>query len=121
DLANLIMEGARRIDEWEQCLRLLPDKGVIFRVVSNPAEEKITLSADEWKILFLINGARTIEELCHDADEDPFHVYRIVYGLYGSKLIEQMPRPQPNTGEHAPITAHSEIGRASCRKERTTR
>src|SRR5436305_330367 len=88
DLANLIMEGARRIEEWEQCLRLLPDKSVIFRVVSNPSEEKITLSADEWKILFLINGARTLEELCHDADEDPFHVYRVVYGLFANKLIE---------------------------------
>jgi hypothetical protein len=99
DLMNLIMEGARRIDEWEQCIRLLPDKGTIFRVVSNPSEEKITLTADEWKILFLINGARSIEELCKDADEDPFHVYRVIYGLYASKLLEPVPR-------HA--TAHSE-------------
>jgi hypothetical protein len=88
DLSNLIMEGARRIEEWEQCLRLLPDKDMIFHVVSNPSEEKITLTADEWKILFLINGRRTLEELCHDAQEDAFHVYRLVYGLYGNKLIE---------------------------------
>src|SRR6185436_4987942 len=44
DLANLIMEGARRIEEWEQCVRLLPDNGVVFRVVSSPETEKITLS-----------------------------------------------------------------------------
>ena len=88
DLANLIMEGARRIEEWEQCLRLLPDKHVVFRVVSHPAEEKITLTADEWKILFLINGVRTLEELCHDSQEDAFHVYRVVYGLAANKLIE---------------------------------
>ncbi|HWS71535.1 MAG TPA: FHA domain-containing protein, partial [Thermoanaerobaculia bacterium] len=42
----------------------------------------------EWKILFLINGVRTLEELCHDAQEDPFHVYRVVYGLASNKLIE---------------------------------
>jgi len=100
DLANLIMEGARRIEEWEQCVRLLPDKSVVFRVVANPGEEKITLSVDEWKILFLINGSRTLEDLCHDADEDPFHVYRVVYGLYASKLIE------PN--QTRAVTAHSE-------------
>jgi hypothetical protein len=88
DLANLIMEGARRIEEWEQCVRLLPDKTVVFRVVSHPTEEKITLTADEWKILFLINGVRTLDELCHDAQEDPFHVYRVVYGLASNKLIE---------------------------------
>ena len=108
DLANLIMEGARRIEEWEQCVRLLPDKSIVFRVVSNPSEEKITLSTDEWKILFLINGARTLEELCHDADEDPFHVYRVVYGLHASKLIEPMPRAADDSGRTRPVTAHSE-------------
>jgi hypothetical protein len=91
DLPNLIMEGARRIEEWEQCLQLLPDNKMVFRVVATPRDEKITLTADEWKILFLINGIRTIEELCHDADDDPFSVYRVLYGLYANKLIEPLP------------------------------
>jgi hypothetical protein len=88
DLGNLIMEGARRIEEWEQCVRLLPDKSLVFRVVAAPRDEKITLTADEWKILFLINGQRTIDELCHDSDEDAFQVYRVLCGLYANKLIE---------------------------------
>jgi len=92
DLPNLIMEGARRIDEWEQCLRLLPDKNVVFRVIPTPRDEKITLTADEWRILFLINGQRTLDELCHDAEEDAFHVYRVVYGLHANNLIEVVPR-----------------------------
>lgn len=92
DLSNLIMEGARRIAEWEQCLRLLPDNHVVFRVVSNPEkEEKITLSRDEWRILFLINGQRTLEELCHDAQDDALVIYRVVYGLLANKLIEPAP------------------------------
>ncbi|HEY0139518.1 MAG TPA: DUF4388 domain-containing protein [Thermoanaerobaculia bacterium] len=92
DLTNLIMEGARRIDEWEQCLRLLPDKNAVFRVVATPRDDKISLTADEWKILFLINTSRTLEELCHDAEEDPFHVYRVMYGLLANHLIELVPR-----------------------------
>ena len=93
DLSNLIMEGARRIEEWEQCLRLLPDRNTVFRVVATPKDEKITLTADEWRILFLINGQRTLEELCHDADDEPFHVYRVVYGLFANRLIEIAPPP----------------------------
>ena len=89
DLANLIMEGARRIEEWEQCLALLPDKSVVFRVVTTPRDEKITLTSDEWKLLFLINGQRTLEELADTADE-PLPVYRVVYGLYANKLIEEV-------------------------------
>lgn len=90
ELPNLIMEGARRIQEWEECLQLLPDTNAIFRVVARPESDKITLTADEWKILFLINGARTLEEVCRDGDEDPLTVYRVVYGLSANKLIEEV-------------------------------
>jgi hypothetical protein len=88
DLANLIMEGARRIEEWEQCLKLLPDPSTIFRVVATPRDEKITLTVEEWKILFMINGQRTIAELCDSSEDDPLNVYRLLYGLRANKLIE---------------------------------
>jgi hypothetical protein len=102
DLANLIMEGARRIEEWEQCLKLLPDRSTIFRVVATPRDEKITLTADEWKILFMINGQRTIAELCEDSEDDPFHVYRLLYGLRANKLIEVVgERSKDDTGTGA--------------------
>ena len=98
DLANLIMEGARRIEEWEQCLRLLPDRNVVFRVVATPRDEKITLTVDEWKILFHINGQRSLDDLCADADE-PLRVYRVVYGLYANKLIEKVRSERARTAE----------------------
>lgn len=88
DLANLIMEGARRIQEWEQCVALLPEPSVVFRVVATPKDDKITLSNNEWKILFLVNGQRTLNDLVHAADEDRIQVYRVVYGLLANKLIE---------------------------------
>lgn len=107
DLANLIMEGARRIEEWEQCLKLLPDQSTIFRVVVTPRDEKITLTADEWKILFMINGQRTIAELCEDSEDDPFHVYRLLYGLRANKLIEvagERSKDDTGTGARAAVS-----------------
>jgi hypothetical protein len=99
DLANLIMEGARHIEEWEQCLRLLPEKNAVFRVVPRPNEEKITLTADEWRILFQINGQRTLDELCEAVDEDRLEVYRVVYGLLSNHLIEPAVRTITMHGE----------------------
>ncbi len=110
DLRNLMMEGARRIEEWAQCLRLLPDRAVVFRVVARPKDEKITLTADEWRILFLINGLRTLEELCHDAEDEPFDVYRVVYGLYANRLIEAVPPPAADEDTNA---RHTEEGDAT--------
>ncbi len=103
DLPNLIMEGARRIEEWEQCFSLLPDSSVVFRVVSDPDIEKITLTSDEWKTLFLVNGQRTLEQLCRDSGDDTLHVYRLVYGLVSSKLIEPISaEPEAEPAEEAP-------------------
>lgn len=116
DLGNLIMEGARRIEEWEQCLKLLPDPSTIFRVVATPRDEKITLTAEEWKILFMINGQRTIKGLCDDSEDDPFHVYRLLYGLRANKLIEvagERSHEDTGTGAQAVTGSHAESHAAS--------
>lgn len=94
DLGNLIMEGARRIEEWEHAVQLLPDDSVVYRVVSTPKDDKITLSADEWKVLFLVNGQRTLSELVAEAEDDALNVYRIIYGLQANRLIEPTRPPQ---------------------------
>ena len=92
DLSNLIMEGARRIDEWDHCQMLLPSPGMIFRVVAAPEfPEKITLTLNEWKILFLIDGKRMLSDICELAEEEALEVYRVVYGLCANKLIEPVP------------------------------
>lgn len=88
DLANLIMEGARRIREWQECLRLLPDSTAVFRVAATPDTEKITLSRDEWRILFLVNGQRTLHDVCRESETDAFRVYRVIIGLLANKLIQ---------------------------------
>lgn len=93
DLSNLMMEGARRIEEWEKAVLLLPDESVVFRVVSVPKDDKITLSADEWKVLFLVNGQRTLAELVTEAEDDALNVYRIIYGLQANRLIEPIQPP----------------------------
>jgi hypothetical protein len=91
NVSNLIMEGARRIDEWEECLSLLPDEHAIFVVVDNPGTaERISLSLSEWKILFKIDGQRTLSDVVKESDKEPLEVYRIIYGLLKNKLIEQV-------------------------------
>ena len=110
DLSNLIMEGARRIDEWAECLRLLPESDIVFRVVADPEAEKITLSLEEWRILFLINGQRTLEEICHDTDAEAFQVYRLVYGLMANKLIEaSKERMSDRDGQTGPVPQIEEV------------
>jgi hypothetical protein len=102
DLPNLIMEGARRIEEWELCLQLLPDPRQVYRVVSAPRTDRVTLTADEWRILFMIDGRRTLEDLVRDAEDDPLFVYRVVYGLAANQLVEPV-SAEPGGADPPPL------------------
>jgi hypothetical protein len=89
DHANLIMEGARRITEIGYFAQNLPPKTSVLRTIGDPSnQEKINLTLDEWKILFLIDGKRTLDDVCNECSENVLDVYRLLYGLFSNKLVE---------------------------------
>src|SRR5262249_46292532 len=95
DHTNLIMEGARRINEIGYFAQNLPPKTAVLRTIGDPGgHEKINLSLEEWKILFLIDGKRTLEDVCNECAENPLDVYRLLYGLFANKLVEVIPEEE---------------------------
>jgi hypothetical protein len=66
DLQNLIMEGVRRIDERARIADVFPTLDLIVEVVANPARIKstVTFTPEEWRVFFLVDGRRTLEEIC---------------------------------------------------------
>ncbi|MCI0413538.1 DUF4388 domain-containing protein [bacterium] len=95
DHANLIMEGARRIEEIGYFSQNLPKKNVVLRTIGDPAShEQINLTLEEWKVLFLIDGKRTLEDVTGESSESVLDVYRLLYGLFANKLIEVVPQDE---------------------------
>jgi hypothetical protein len=93
DHANLIMEGARRIEEIGYFSQHLPKKNEVLRTIGDPAShEQINLTLEEWKVLFLIDGKRTLEEVTSESSESVLDVYRLLYGLFANKLVEVVPQ-----------------------------
>jgi hypothetical protein len=62
---NAILEGYRRIDEMNRIKEALPDFGSVLAVVATPPERNtdISLRSEEWNLLALINGQRSINEI----------------------------------------------------------
>ncbi len=89
DLVNLVMEGTRRIEEPAFFSTQVPSDQVVFRLTSDlDAQKKLNLSLEEWKIVFLINGKRTLQQICGESTADQHDVYRVVYGLFLNHLLE---------------------------------
>jgi hypothetical protein len=89
---EIILEGSRRVDEWALLSKHIPHPEVVFRVGRSVGQrrESINLNANEWRILSLVDGRRTVQQIIADSGHDEFSVYRIMNSLISSGLIEQV-------------------------------
>ncbi len=87
---NVIMEGTRRIDEWVEIQKVLPPDDIKIRLTTNPKSKKdeIRLSIDEFRILSLISGDRTLPDIIQASPIGEFVTYRALYRLIIAGLVE---------------------------------
>lgn len=88
---KLILEASRRIDELSVLNTVITSDSLVFRIsghVQNK-EDEIRLNANEWRILSLIDGNRTIRQIVSQSGYDEFAVYKIIFSLNSYGLIEQ--------------------------------
>jgi predicted transcriptional regulator len=88
---EVILEGTRRVDEWEILRKNIPNPQVVFKINKNVEEKKasVNLTANEWRIISLVDGKRTVQEIVADSGQDEFVVYRMINSLISSGLIEK--------------------------------
>ena len=104
ETAPLIQEGPKRAEEVLKILRLYPDDSVMFHVEEEVAQQgKISLTSDEFKILFRIGGGRMLKQLVEDLGKLPVELYATVHNLEKNGLIAQgAGRPQAPRTPTAP-------------------
>lgn len=88
-IQNLILDAAKQIDEWKRIEKIIPSVEMIVDFVEDPnvSSEEINLSPDEWKILSLITGERSIRDVAQLAKLTEFNTAKIFYGLISSGLV----------------------------------
>jgi tetratricopeptide (TPR) repeat protein len=86
----LLMEAARRIDEWSRIgskvshLRLVPRLPAPDVQNSDPLD----LVPFEWEVLAAVDGARDLHSLAEVLGRSEFEVARTVYGLTAAGIVE---------------------------------
>lgn len=94
---SVLMEGTRRIDEWIEIQKVLPPDDALLRMCKAPKtpQEEIVLSVDEYRILSLINGERTVPQLIDISPMGEFVTCRSIYSLIVNGLVEVAGRREP--------------------------
>jgi hypothetical protein len=97
DLESVIMEGSRRLKEWEILQDELPDLDVTLRFTDRPDARlrNINLTVEEWRVVSFVNPRNSIRQIAKANNLSDFEIRRIVYGMLQAGLVEFVNRPKP--------------------------
>jgi len=92
DLENVIMEGSRRLKEWERLQDELPNLDMALKFADRPGANmrNISMSVEEWRVVSFINPRNTIRQIAQYNNMSDFQVRKIVYGLLQAGLVEMV-------------------------------
>lgn len=113
---SLLMEGARRIDEWSRIAGKVPNVSVVPVLARLPDdhETQLDLLPHEWEVLTMIDGDRDLKAISAALGRGEFEIAKIVYGLVtiGVVDVRQVRRastaaPTVSTPSVSPQVKHS--------------
>ena len=86
---SLLMEGARRIDEWSRIADKVPSLSVVptLAPVEDDRASVLDLLPHEWEVLMMIDGARDLRGLAASLGSSEFEIAKIAYGLVSTGVI----------------------------------
>ncbi len=86
--ASLMMEAARRLDEWRVLSRKIPSLDLVPYFTSREhGADQVTLSPQEWILVTRIDGERSIEGIAAELKWAPFDVSKLLFGMITTGLV----------------------------------
>ncbi|UCE66994.1 MAG: DUF4388 domain-containing protein [Candidatus Zixiibacteriota bacterium] len=86
---NIIMEGTRRIDEWEELKKVLPPDSTILELARDPAfkTDEIHLTKNEIILMALIGSGKKLSKIIEDSYLDRFITCKALANLLQQGLL----------------------------------
>jgi tetratricopeptide (TPR) repeat protein len=96
----LLLEGARRVDEWGLIQKKISSFDLIFAVDSgHVGQSDVTLSAAQRGLLPLLDGTRDVQQVVEESGLGEFEVGQALYGLIQAGFAHRV-----GTSAAAPVT-----------------
>jgi len=111
---GLLLEGARRVDEWSVIAKKIPSLDVVYAADATdrqPADDA-SLVALEKRILPLLDAARSVRDVMDVTGLTDFEVCRVIFGLLSAGRIRRVGTavPPPPRQSVARIEEHRNLG-----------
>lgn len=86
---SVLMEGARRIDEWSRIEGHVPHLGMVplLAPAQGDSMAQLDLLPGEWETLALIDGERDVRGMAQALNRSEFEVARTLFGLVSTGIV----------------------------------
>jgi tetratricopeptide (TPR) repeat protein len=106
DPQELLLEGARRVDEWSMIEKKIPNFDIVFTLDRQQMlGNTIAFTREQQALLPLIDGNRDVRALMRESQLGEFAVGKALYGLVSGAFVVAVTRP-----EMRPVVPDSVIG-----------
>ena len=111
---SLLMEGARRIDEWSRIADKVPHLGVVpmLAPVEDDRASVLDLLPHEWEVLMMIDASRDLRAIAAALGRSEFEVAKIAYGLVSTGVVELVHGQPARPSAEAALGAEPALERA---------
>ncbi len=111
---SLLLEGARRVDEWSQIEKKIPSFDLIFAVdADHPPGGDVELSPAQERILPLLDGTRDVRQVMDECALIEFETAQALYGLITAGYVRRSgtsARPVPQRANDTRVQEHQNLG-----------
>lgn len=93
---SVLMEGARRIDEWSLIERRIPNLDVVpaFAPLKPDGDDGfLDLLPAEWEVLTAVDGDRDVRQIATVLGRSEFETAKIIFGLDSGEVLTLRSRP----------------------------
>jgi tetratricopeptide (TPR) repeat protein len=88
---SLLLEGARRVDEWSLVEKKIPTFDIVFETDRVKAlSSDLTLTTEQRSVLELVDGARDVQQIIDASGLVEFEVGKALYGLLTTGFIHRI-------------------------------
>lgn len=88
NLDNVILEGSRRIEKFNELKEELPDLATIALKITDKPLRDVKLTQDDWRVISHIHPRNSVKQIAQNNNMDEFQIRKIVYGMLQAGLVE---------------------------------
>jgi hypothetical protein len=87
DVTGIVLEGARRVDEWKRIRNIIKGGDAVLDAVSEAIAEMLPLAPEDADLLGRLDGHKTIDQVVIEMRAPEFKIHKLVFDLHEKGMV----------------------------------